>query len=94
MNLTEKQKTWDAAKAAQREERRRPMNLAINFGTVKRTGSFYRDAGQGRGVRTPVMSSGRLRGQCADCPHAWKHHTEAGNCRPGCSCANGGNRIH
>lgn len=96
MSLTEKQKTWDATKAAQREECRRPMlpNAVVGLATsAVRTGSFYRDAGHGRGVRTPVMPTGRPRGACPDCTHTWKHHSEAGNCRPGCECTNGAARA-
>ena len=95
MTLTDKQKAWDAHKAAQREERRRPMlpNVAVGLAAdVERTGSFYHDPRRARGVRTPVMPSGRRRGQCTDCPHSWKHHSEAGNCRRGCRCANGAQR--
>ena len=96
MTLTDKQKAWDATKAAQREERRRPMlpNVVVGLAAnVIRTGSFYRDIRVARGVRTPVMPTGRPRGTCPDCPHTWKHHNEAGNCRPGCECTNGAARA-
>ena len=92
MKLTEKQKAWAATKAAHREERRRPMDPTVRFGSTRRTGSFYRDISGGRGVRTPVMPASRPRGRCLECPHTWKHHTAAGNCRPGCECGNGAKR--
>lgn len=91
MALTDKQKAWDAYKAAWREERRRPMDPTVRFGDTVRTGSFYRDVRQSRGVRTPVMSSGRPRCRCS-CSHGWKHHTKAGRCRRGCMCTNGARR--
>lgn len=31
-------------------------------------------------------------GRCRNCPHGWKHHSEAGRCRRGCPCANGADR--
>jgi hypothetical protein len=92
MTLTAKQKTWDAYKAAQREDRRRPMDPTVRFGETRRTGSFYHDPRLARGVRTPVMPSGRVRGQCPGCPHGWKHHTKAGRCRRGCECGMGAKR--
>jgi hypothetical protein len=82
----------DEDKATQREGRRRPMDPTVKFGDTKRTGSFYHDARLARGVRTPVMPSGRARGQCVGCPHGWKHHTKAGRCRPGCECGMGAKR--
>lgn len=93
MTLTAKQKDWDATKSTQREERRRPMSFDLRLSQdIRRTGSFYHDPRRARGVRTPVMPSGRRRGQCADCPHGWKHHSLAGRCRRGCPCTNGANR--
>lgn len=85
MTLTAKQKTWDAYKAAQREERRRPMLPNAMVGLVAdlvRTGSFYHDPVRGRGVRTPVMPSSRTR----------KHRNKVGRCRRGCECTNGAQR--
>lgn len=94
MTLTEKQTAWDAAKKAQREERRRPMTIDLRLArNVHRTGSFYHDPRRARGVRTPVRPSGRPRGQCSACPHGWKHHTATGHCRPGCPCTNGAERA-
>jgi hypothetical protein len=93
--LTEKQKAWDATKATDRENRRRPMTPSVLCDLADnalRAGSFYHDPRRARGVRTPVMPSGRFRGQCANCPHGWKHHSKAGNCRRDCMCGNGAKR--
>lgn len=95
MTLTTKQKAWDAQKAADREDRRRPMMPSVLVGLsgdVLRTGSFYHDPRKPRGVRTPVMPASRPRGRC-ECGHGWKHHSEAGNCRRGCSCRAGAQRV-
>ncbi|UXA19506.1 hypothetical protein [Mycobacterium sp. SMC-4] len=94
-NLTAKQKSWDETKAAQRQERRRPMlpNVLVGLAAdTPRTGSFYRDPRKGRGVRTPVMPRSRPRGQCTECPHGWKHHSKSGNCRLRCACSQGSHR--
>ena len=95
MKLTEKQKNWDAEKAAHREERRRPMTanvLVCLADHVIRTGSFYHDPRRARGVRTSVLPTSRPRRECTACPHGWKHHTLSGGCRPGCDCKNGSER--
>lgn len=95
MTATAKQKAWDATKAGDREARRRPMlpNVMVGLAAdTPRTGSFYHDPRQARGVRTPVMPASRPRGRCG-CGHGWKHHSAAGNCRRSCECRKGVDRC-
>jgi hypothetical protein len=42
------------------------------------------------GVHVPRPRT--VTGRCQDCPHGWKHHSEAGRCRRGCACTNGADR--
>ena len=42
------------------------------------------------GPRSPRTRA--VTGRCRDCPHGWKHHSEAGRCRRGCACTNGAQR--
>lgn len=89
--LTDKQIAWDASNAEQQDARRRPSTPNPLIFAVQ-TGSWYHRLLGSRGVRTPMMPSGRSRGRCPGCSHGWKHHTKAGNCRPSCACTNGANR--
>lgn len=92
MTLTAKQKAWDATKATERVERKRP-SMAVSTALITYTGSYNRDVSRGRGVRTPLMPSLRPRRHCALCPHNWKGHKLRGRCKNGCACEAGKERA-